>query len=136
MKRHNTDIHVRYAETDRMGVAHHSSYFLWFELGRTGLLKEAGFSYRNMEKGGIMLPVVECSCRYYRGADYDDLITIEAVVTKLQSRGITFSYRALRGDELMATGWTRHVSVDPDNTPKRLPPEILEAVSAFVTSSD
>src|SRR5512147_1090616 len=66
---HRELISVRYAETDRMGVAHHSSYLLWFEIGRTGLLREAGHGYRGLEADGVMLPVVEYGCRFLKSAD-------------------------------------------------------------------
>ena len=119
-----TEITVRYAETDQMGVAHHSSYLPWFELGRTGLLREAGHAYRDMEKKGYLLPVVEYACRMRVGAEYDDLLTIETVVERLRSRTLTFSYRVFRDATLLATGWTKHLCVDPDNNIRRLPKDI------------
>lgn len=132
MKTHETTIRVRYAETDRMKVAHHSSYLLWFELARTGLLRAAGYDYRGMEQGGTLLPVIEYNCRLLRGADYDDEVRIETSITKLRSRTIVFSYRALLGDEVIALGWTRHLCVDGDNQFKRLPGEIAAAIQPYV----
>ena len=74
---HLESVSVRYAETDRMGVAHHSSYLLWFEIGRTGLLREAGHAYRDLEDSGVRLPVLEYGCRFLKSADYDDALRIE-----------------------------------------------------------
>ena len=76
-KVHHETVSVRYAETDRMGVAHHSSYLLWFELARTGLLREAGHAYRDLESNDVRLPVIEYGCRFLRSADYDDTLVIE-----------------------------------------------------------
>jgi acyl-CoA thioester hydrolase len=131
MAPHIESIAVRYAETDKMGVAHHSSYLLWFELGRTGLLRAAGFSYRDLEAGGAMLPVLEYGARFYRGASYDDVLSIETTVTVIRSRTISFAYRVLRGTEVIADGFTRHVCVDADNRPRRFPDGVVEAVAAY-----
>lgn len=125
------EIQVRYAETDKMGVAHHSSYLLWFELARTGLLKEAGCSYRDMESGGALLPVVEYNCRFRIGAEYDDTLNVVTHMTEIRSRALTFNYRVLRGDELLAEGWTRHICVDGDNRPRRVPDATIEGHHAL-----
>jgi acyl-CoA thioester hydrolase len=115
-----------------MGVAHHASYLLWFELGRTGLLREAGHTYREMERSGFLLPVLEYNVRFFVGAEYDDRVRIETGIMQLRSRTVTFAYRAVRGDDLLATGWTRHLCVDRDSRYRRLPAEIIEAISPFV----
>jgi len=128
---HTTELRVRYAETDKMGVAHHSSYLLWFELARTGLLREAGFPYRDMEAAGCMLPVIEYGCRLLRGAAYDDLVRIDTVVSELRSRTVAFRYRAWRGDILLVEGFTRHVCVDPRNSLCSVPTDIRAAVAAY-----
>ncbi len=132
MRHFTTEIRVRYGETDKMGVAHHSSYLLWFELGRTGLLREAGHSYRGLESDGLMLPVLEYTVRFHVGAEYDDAVRIDTAITKLRSRTLTFTYRAMRGSELLATGSTRHLCVDPDNQFRRIPPEVAEAIAPYV----
>jgi len=133
---HVTPIQVRYAETDRMGAAHHSSYLLWFELGRTGLLRASGHPYRDIEAAGVLLPVVETGSRFLRGAEYDDTIVIHTRVTQLRSRAVTFAYRCLRDDELLATGFTRHICVTPQNHPRRLPPDVFDALSSCLTHND
>jgi acyl-CoA thioester hydrolase len=132
---HNELVSVRYAETDRMGVAHHSSYLLWFELARTGLLREAGHAYRDLESGGALLPVLEYGCKFLKSADYDDTLRIETRVRELRSRTVTFLYSVYRGDEHMAEGFTHHVCVDRDFKPRRFPDDAMKAMQAFVVDS-
>jgi acyl-CoA thioester hydrolase len=136
MPRFTTTINVRYAETDKMGVAHHSSYLLWYELARTGLLREAGFAYRDLEAAGTLLPVVEYRCRFVKGADYDDDVRIETTITELRSRMIRFRYRAYRNDDLLSEGWTRHICVNGKNTPRRLDTELVAALQKYLESAD
>jgi acyl-CoA thioester hydrolase len=135
MRAHTETIRVRYAETDKMGVAHHSSYLLWFELGRTGLLRAAGHSYRDLEAGGVMLPVVEYGAQFLKGAHYDDELAVETTIREVRSRVITFDYRVHRGDELISHGFTRHVWVDPNNRPRRLPADVLDAIAPFISET-
>ena len=133
MNHHLTEISVRYGETDKMGVAHHSSYLLWFELGRTGLLRDVGFAYRDLERDGYMLPVMEYNCRFFRGAEYDDRVVVETRVSELKSRLVTFDYRVLRGEQTLVEGWTRHLCVTPDNRPRRIPSAVIDALEPFFT---
>jgi acyl-CoA thioester hydrolase len=128
---HNEFVSVRYAETDRMGVAHHSSYLLWFEIARTGLLREAGHAYRDLETNGVRLPVLEYGCKFLKSADYDDALRIETTVRDLRSRTITFAYTVHRGDDLLAEGFTYHVCVDGNLKPRRFPNQVIAAVDAF-----
>jgi acyl-CoA thioester hydrolase len=136
MRMHVETIVVRYAETDRMGVAHHSSYLLWFELGRTGLLREAGHAYRDLEARGVLLPVIEYGARFLKGADYDDHLGIETTIRSIQSRAVTFDYRVRKGTEIIATGFTRHVCVDAARRPRRFPSEVIAATTPFVRDPD
>lgn len=78
-----TKIRVRYAETDQMGVVYHSNYFLYFESGRVEFIRQLGFSYADMEKSGIIMPVVDVHCRYLRPVKYDDLITVKTILKEL-----------------------------------------------------
>src|SRR6188508_840646 len=103
MRTHVETISVRYAETDRMGVAHHSSYLLWFEIGRTGLLREAGHPYKELEASGVLLPAIETSVR------------------EIRSRVVTFDYVARRGGDVVATGFTRHACMDESKRARRFP---------------
>ena len=104
-----TEVTVRYAETDCMGVVHHAVYPVWFEIARTDYIKAAGMSYAEMEKRGVMLPVTGISCRYRLPARYDDTLLIEARIrlyshTKGRDRG------AVNGNELSRVRGRKDVS--------------------------
>lgn len=132
MKTHTVDQAVRYAETDRMRLVHHSTYLLWFEIGRTGLLEAAGFPYRELEESGTLFPVIEFACRFTGSADYGDTVTIETRITSLRSRSIEFSYRLFNRGKIIVTGTTRHVAVDQSQKAKRLPEAVLRALEEYV----
>lgn len=125
---HKTEVTVRYAETDCMGVVHHAVYPVWFEIARTDYIKAAGMSYSDMEKGGVMLPVTGISCRYRAPAKYDDVIEIRAKITRLTPARIEFSYEAVnaKSGALLCTGTSSHGFVDaqtfrPLNMAKKMP---------------
>jgi acyl-CoA thioester hydrolase len=136
MRTHTEIIRVRYGETDKMGVAHHSSYLLWFELGRTGLLRAVGHSYRELEATGVMLPVVEYGAQFAQGAHYDDELAVGTTIREVRSRVITFDYQVRRGDEVIAGGFTRHVWVDASNRARRMPDDVARAIAPFVSPTD
>jgi acyl-CoA thioester hydrolase len=122
---HST-VRVRYAETDQMGVAYHGNYFAWFEVGRTDLLRNLGVTYRDLEKGGLRLPVIEAQARFLRPALYDDVLDIHTRLSSLGGARIGFEYEVRRdgAEAPLATGSTAHAAVDPDGRPKRLPEDI------------
>ncbi len=130
---HRTQETVRYYETDRMNVAHHTSYLVWFEIGRTNLLRVSGRTYREMEEAGYLLPVVEYSCRLIKAVDYEDRVIIETWIVELKSRTITFHYRVLKDTDLIAEGMTKHVCVDRRNKYRRIPAFISEALGSYVS---
>jgi len=119
-----TQVTVRYAETDMMGIVYHANYLPWFEIGRTTLLKERGLSYLSLEKAGYRIPVVEVSARYRRPALYDDEITIITTIKEKPHIRIKLFYEIKRGDELLATGESLHAFVDKHGRPTR-PPEMF-----------
>jgi acyl-CoA thioester hydrolase len=121
-------VRVRYAETDKMGVAYHANYFVWFEVGRTDWLRQAGWTYRDMEASGVSLPVIEAHCQYRQPARYDDEIAIDAAATPLTPVRLRFAYRLSRiGDGLLlAEGHTVHAAVDRDGRPCRLPERVRQ----------
>jgi acyl-CoA thioester hydrolase len=110
--RSTTEIEVRYAETDQMGVVHHANYLVWFELARTRLCTLSGFHYQQIEDLGYHLMVTACQVDYRRGARYGDTITIDAWLAELASRRLRFAYEVRRAGELLATGMTEHVWVE------------------------
>jgi acyl-CoA thioester hydrolase len=119
-------VRVRYAETDQMGVVYYANYLVWFEVGRTELLRSLGWSYREMEHEGIGLPVIEASCLYHRPARYDDELEIRTKGTLLSAVRMQFDYEILRnpGIELIVSGRTLHAAVNGDGRPSRLPARV------------
>ena len=132
-------VNVRYAETDKMGIVHHSVYPIWYELARTDLSKQAGFPYSEMEKSGVMTPLVELNCKYYSPAYYDDELIVTATVSKLTPARVVFSYEVYRegSDKPINTGYTVHALVNKDMKPintKKLYPEIYNAMEQMMNN--
>ena len=119
-----TKIRVRYAETDKMGIVHHSNYYVWFELGRSDLCRQKGFSYLEMEDHeNTRLVVAESQCRYKSPAFYEDELTVVTRIGRMRSRSITFEYEVFRPSTatLVATGVTLHIVTDTENKIKSMP---------------
>jgi len=116
-------VRVRYAETDQMGMAWHGNYLAWFEVGRTDLLRHQGMAYRDLEKEGVRLPVIEASLRFLRPARYDDLLEIRTTVREVKGATVRFDYEVHRAgtEGPLATGATAHAAVDMQGKPRRLP---------------
>ncbi len=105
MKKSSTKTRVRYSETDQMGVVYHGNYAQFFELGRTEWLRKLGVTYKDMENGGIMLPVISLNCKFIKSAIYDDVLTIETFLIKKPMVKIEFDYKITnQDDELICTG--------------------------------
>ena len=130
-----TQIRVRYAETDMMGIAYHGNYLPWLEIGRTELLREHGFPYAELERMGFRLPVLEVNVRYLRPALYDDVLTVETTLAEKPSVRIRLEYRVVRGDTMLATGHTMHAFLNHQNEPVRPPPEFSAAVNRWFPPS-
>jgi acyl-CoA thioester hydrolase len=109
-----TKIKVRYVETDQMGIVHHSNYYAWFEVGRGEFIKGAGMTYRDMEEQGIMLPLLESSCKYIEGAKYDDELIIQTWIKEMNGVKIIFNYNVVRerDNKIIAKGSTKHAFVN------------------------
>ena len=127
----STEIRVRYAETDKMGIVYHGNYLVWFEVGRIILLDEIGLPYRDVEKAGFRLPVLEVGVRYHRPARFDDRIVIESSITEKPTARIEIHYRLNCKDELICSGFTRHAFVDGDGSVIRPPAEFTERVDSY-----
>lgn len=121
-------VRVRYAETDKMGVVYHANYFIWFEIGRTDLLRSLGWSYREMEADGVSLPVIEAQCRYHRSAKYDDELEVRAEGRMLSPVRMEFTYQVVRSEDqaVAASGRTVHAALDRAGRPCRLPERIRQ----------
>jgi acyl-CoA thioester hydrolase len=127
-----TSLRVRYGETDAMGWVYYGTYFLYFEVGRTELIREVWHSYREIEDFGLRLPVIETGCRYLHGSKYDDLIEIRSRITLPTAYRIRFDYRILRqaDSELLAEGFTEHCFVSTAGSPTKIPEELRARVNA------
>src|SRR5579862_8639676 len=116
--------HVRYKETDQMGMVYYGNYFTFFEIGRVEYMRERGIAYKRMEsEDDSFIVVAEARCRYLRPARYDDLLRIRTRVSEARRRSIRFAYEILNSDtgELLATGETVHVICNREGRPKSLP---------------
>jgi len=119
-----TEIRVRYAETDQMGIVHHSNYLVWFELGRSEFCRARGFSYKDMEeKDNALMVVAESYVRYKSPAYYEDVLKIRTRLSEVRSRSIRFMYEIFRDSDktLLAEGETLHVVTDIDKKVRMLP---------------
>ena len=125
-----SQVTVRYAETDMMGIVYHANYLPWFEIGRTQLLKELGLPYRQLEAEGYRLPVLEVSAKYSRPATYDDVLTIVTYLREKPFLRIRLDYQVFRGDELLATGESVHAFVDLQGRPVRPPASVVAVMAA------
>jgi acyl-CoA thioester hydrolase len=119
-------IRVRYAETDQMGVVYYANYFVWFEVGRTDLLRESGWNYRDMEVDGFALPVIEAQCRFRESAKYDDEIEVRTSGAMVSPIRVQFTYEVVRTADAvtLATGTTVHATLDRNGKPCRLPARV------------
>lgn len=119
-------VRVRYAETDKMGVVYYANYFVWFEVGRTDLLRALGWTYREMEASGVSLPVIEASCGYRQPAMYDDELQVRTRGVLVSPARIRFTYEVTRlTDQVVsAVGQTVHVALDTRGRPCRLPERV------------
>jgi len=119
---HKTEVRVIYADTDAMSVVYHSNYFKWFEVGRTELLRNIGYPYARLEQEGIMLPVIECGCKYAKPALYDDLLEITSMIKEVKAASILIEYEICRKStgERLVTGFTKHAVTNSSLKPVRL----------------
>lgn len=124
-----TRLRVRYAETDQMGVVYHSNHFVWFEVGRVELLRQLGFSYRDMEQNdGYFIAVVDARCRYKAPAHYDDEVVVRTWLKNIRESVIHFGYELVRADgTLIAEGETTHIVTDAEMKKALLPEKYMKA---------
>ncbi|MCU0230012.1 MAG: acyl-CoA thioesterase [Acidobacteria bacterium] len=134
MRSETTPFRVRYPEVDRMGVVHHTHYFVWFELGRTELMRSAGLPYGVLEdEEGILFPVVETGARYRRPARYDEALEVRTGIAALTPVRVRFEYRIERPADgsLLADGFSVHAAVGRDGRPQRLRHDIMARLSTW-----
>lgn len=124
-KKCTIEYRVPYADTDKMGVVYYANYFVYFERLRTELLREAGFSYFEMEEQGVMLPVIEATCNYKKPAGYDDSLEISGWVEEIKGPKVKICCEVRKNDELLVSGHTIHACVNGKTRRPIRPPAIL-----------
>jgi len=130
LRQHETQIRVRYQETDGQARLHHANYFTYFELGRTELLRAVGKSYLQVEEAGYLLVVVEIGCEYFLPAAFDDLLTLRTTVVRAKGARIEHQYEVFRDGQLLARGRSVVACVDRAGKPKRVPDWLLPDAKA------
>lgn len=133
MYQHQTQIRVRYAETDQMGMVYYGQYATYYEVGRVEMLRSLGLSYRELEAQGIWMPVAELHVKYLRPARYDELLVLETTVRELPAAKMVFDY-ALRAEQgtLLNTGQAVLFFMDAaTQKPRRAPQVLLDLLRPF-----
>lgn len=121
---------VRYQETDQMGVVHHSVYYIWYEMGRTELMRKYGLSYRDCETRGWLLPVIESWTQYINSAHYDDLIEVETISKLEKGCSFVLKYTVTNSEtgQILSKGYTKHVLVDTNYKISREATKMLRSI--------
>jgi acyl-CoA thioester hydrolase len=128
----STEISVRFAETDLMGVVHHSAYIVWFEVGRVAWLRASGVPYTEFSAAGRHLAVTDIQASFRASCKFGDIVRIHTCLQRLRSRQMDFTYeiRHAADDTLLVTGTSEHVCVDEAGRTARLPSELLARLQA------
>ena len=132
----SVEFRVRYAETDQMGVVHHSVYFVWFEHFRTEYFIKIGFPYSQLEKKGIYFPVVESGCKYISSATYDGMINVKGYFESPKGVRVRLNYNVEQSGKKIAEGYTLHASLDRNGSPSRIPEKLLAVLDSEANSND
>lgn len=136
-----TKLIVRYAETDQMGIVHHSNYPVWFEAGRTDFIKKIGLPYSKFEEMGIMLPLIELNCAYEGFSKYEDEIIVRTAIKEFTKTRLSFLYEVFRNNNpvRITKGETAHVWTDRQLKPvniKKAKPEIYDLIISIINNSE
>ncbi len=129
---HEIEIRVRYPECDPMGFLHHSRYFIYFEMGRTELLRASGGNYRRLEEEGVFVVVVKAECKYHRPAKYDDVLRLRTTISKVSQVKIEHTYELFRDSEKLVTGHITMAMVDREGRVQQVPDWMLPAEETLV----
>jgi acyl-CoA thioester hydrolase len=127
---HRSEVRVRYAETDQMGVVYHANYLVWCEIGRTDFIRALGRSYADLERDGITLAVSDAALRFVGSAQYDDPIVVHTQLDDVRSRSMRFAYRIEHAEtgRSLVTATTSLVALDRTGKPSRLPDALLDVL--------
>lgn len=126
-------IRVRYAETDMMGIAYYGNYFTWFEVARIRLLDDLGMPYREMEKQGFRLPVLETKATYKLPARFDDEVEIKTLLKEIPTVRFTIDYELYVRNRMISTGYTRHAFINLEGQPTRPPVNFMARMKKHFT---
>jgi len=129
-----TSFRVRFCETDLMGIVHHASYLVYFEVGRVEWLRKRGVTYSDWANRGVHLPVVDAQLAYRAPSRFDDLLEVETTLAELRTVSLKFSYRIVRDGTLIAEGSTRLGCIDGNHRLLRIPPEMRDIFLAGETA--
>ncbi|MVZ61322.1 acyl-CoA thioesterase [Sphingobacterium humi] len=120
-------VRVRYAETDKMGYVYYGNYAAYYEVARTEMLRSTGFSYKELEEMGVMMPVIDLHCQFIKAAKYDDLVTIMVYIREKPGIRIKFEYELFNeAGELLNRGSTQLVFVDMEKNRPCKPPQVFQ----------
>jgi acyl-CoA thioester hydrolase len=134
---HTSKVAVRYAETDQMGIAHHSVYWLWFEIGRTDFLKTLGFPYAELEAQGILMAVLDVRCRYRASVVYDEELLVRTRLLDVRRLKVTFEYDLVKPDGRIAAQATTVLGcITREGRPNPLPEPVLDALLSVQSKGD
>ena len=127
-----TTFYVRFAETDLMGIVHHSQYVVWMEEGRSDLMRRKGFTFDKWEAANIGFAVSELNLRYHAPARYGERVTVRTRIESLRSRQIVFGYEIVNADaqQALVTGTVKLLAVDKQNQVRTIPKEVLALLAA------
>lgn len=133
-----TSFHVRYYETDQMGIVHHSNYIRWMEEGRSDYMRRCGLNYAQVERRGHALAVTDVHTRYYAPAHYGERVTVRTWVAALRSRALTFGYEIMEADSArrLVTGEVQLMLIDRAGHVVTLPAEMQAALLGRASHAD
>lgn len=132
MIEHTTQIRVRYADTDQMGFAYYANYLVWFEVGRTEMLRAIGLPYAELEMENVALPVLEAHCAYRKSARYDQLLRVVSRLRERPRAGLRIDYEIIDdAGQLLAEGYTTHAFINTEGRPVRPPQTFVAKVREY-----
>ena len=132
---HETNIRVRYKDTDRLGVVYYGNYLTFFEVGRAELMRDLGFPYSQLEAQGYSLVVTEAHAKYHGNVGYDALVMVKTTISEIKGARMRFDYRVLSGDgKLLVSGYTLHGCINSKSKPSRIPPSVKATIEEKIGS--
>ena len=132
---HETEIRIRYKDTDRMGVVYYGNYLTFFEVGRAELMRHLDFPYAEVEADGYILVVTEAKAKYYANVGYDSLVTVKTRIAKVRHASVRFEYEVVdEAGKLLVSGHTAHACLNKELKPARMPSELKKIIEENIES--